>query len=197
VIDNQEFFLLEEGREAHTLRLRTEDGTNRLSRACILFLTAAIDTLAENPRPLIITGNEKFFSAGADLEEIATLAPPAALAFSRMGQSLMESIELFPAPVYAAISGYCMGGGLDLTLACRHRIAAPKAVFGHRGAALGLITGWGGTRRLPLLVGKAIALELLVAAEKISARRALAIGLIEEIADDPVAAALDRIQKAA
>jgi enoyl-CoA hydratase len=197
VIDNQEFFLLEEGREAHILRLRTEDGTNRLSRACILFLTAAIDTLAENPRPLIITGNEKFFSAGADLEEIATLAPPAALAFSRMGQSLMESIELFPAPVYAAISGYCMGGGLDLTLACRHRIAAPKAVFGHRGAALGLITGWGGTRRLPLLVGKAIALELLVAAEKISARRALAIGLIEEIADDPVAAALDRIQKAA
>jgi enoyl-CoA hydratase/carnithine racemase len=76
----------------------------------------------------------------------------------------MTAIEGFPAPVYAAISGYCMGGGLDLALACHHRIASPHAVFGHRGAALGLITGWGGTQRLPGLIGKGRALHLLVAA---------------------------------
>ena len=83
-----------------------------------------------------------------------------------------------------------MGGGLDLALACRYRIASSHAVFGHRGAALGLITGWGGTQRLPRLVGKGRALEMLVAAEKITATRALQIGLIDAIAADPVAEAV-------
>ena len=107
----------------------------------------------------------------------------------------MAAIAGFPAPVYAAISGYCMGGGLDLALACHYRIASPHAVFGHRGAALGLITGWGGTQRLPRLVGKGHALAMFVAAEKISARHALQIGLIDGIADDPVAEAVRRIQQ--
>jgi enoyl-CoA hydratase/carnithine racemase len=86
-----------------------------------------------------------------------------------------------------------MGGGLDLALACHHRVASRNAVFGHRGAALGLITGWGGTQRLPRLVGKAAALEMFVAAEKVSAQRALAIGLVEAVVDDPEAEALRRI----
>src|SRR5947207_4948106 len=98
----------------------------------------------------------------------------------------MNSIECFPAPVYAAISGYCMGGGLDLALACHRRIASPNAIFGHRGAALGLITGWGGTQRLPRLLGRATALQMFVAADKITARHALQIGLIKAIADDPM-----------
>ena len=105
----------------------------------------------------------------------------------------MAAIVGFPAPVFAAISGYCMGGGLDLALACHHRIASPHAVFGHRGAALGLITGWGGTQRLPRLIGTARALEMFVAAEKIRAERALQIGLIDSIFDDPVSEALRRI----
>jgi len=83
-----------------------------------------------------------------------------------------------------------MGGGLDLALACRYRIASPHAVFGHRGATLGLITGWGGTQRLPRIVGKTRALEMFLAAEKISAQKALDIGLVDAIADDPVAEAL-------
>ena len=110
-----------------------------------------------------------------------------------MGQDLMNAIAQFPAPVYAAIHGYCMGGGLDLALACHRRIASANATFGHRGAALGLVTGWGGTQRLPRLVGKARALAMLVAAEKLHARDALAIGLIDAIADDPVAEAARRI----
>jgi enoyl-CoA hydratase/carnithine racemase len=109
-----------------------------------------------------------------------------------MGQTLMGAIDCFPAPVYAAVSRYCMGGGLDLALACHHRIASPHAVFGHRGAALGLITGWGGTQRLPRLVGKGRALEMFVAAEKIMAAAALRIGLVDAIANDPVAESIRR-----
>jgi enoyl-CoA hydratase/carnithine racemase len=143
--------------------------------------------------PLVITGSQRFFSAGADLAEIAELTAPVAYEFSRMGQNLMRSIERFPAPVYAAISGYCMGGGLDLALACHRRIASPHAVFGHRGAALGLITGWGGTQRLPRLIGKAAALEMFLAAEKITAQHSLEIGLIDALAADPLAEALSRL----
>ncbi len=149
--------------------------------------------LARNAQPLIIAGNERFFSAGADLTEIAALNGPAAYEFSKMGQALMNAVAQFPAPVFAAISGYCMGGGLDLALACHRRVASPNAVFGHRGAALGLLTGWGGTQRLPRLIGKGHALEMLVTAEKIDALKALRVGLIEAIADDPVAEAVRRI----
>src|SRR2546427_12942148 len=95
-----------------------------------------------------------------------------------MGQKLMNVVERFPAPCFAAISGYCMGGGLDLALACHRRIAAPSAVFGHRGTALGLITGWGGTQRLPRLVGKARALEMVVAAEENYSAEGLADGAV-------------------
>ena len=180
--------------EIRLLRLISDDGTNRLTRGFVLALTKAISELANQSRPLVIAGNERFFSAGAELREITALDAPSAYAFSKMGQALMSEIENFPAPVYAAISGYCMGGGLDFALACHHRIASPHAVFGHRGAALGLITGWGGTQRLPRLIGKARALQMFVAAEKISARHALQIGLIDGIANDPVAETIRLIQ---
>jgi len=143
---------------------------------------------------LIVTGNSKFFSAGAELKEIAALTAPAAYEFARAGQRLMETIASFPVPVYAAVSGYCMGGGLDLALACHRRITAPHAVFGHRGAALGLITGWGGTQRLPRVIGKGRALQMFIAADKIDASQALRIGLVDAIAEDPVVAATRQLQ---
>ena len=160
------FFQLANQQGRCILRLQSTDGTNRLTRECVLALTSAIDSLAKESNPLVIAGNDRFFSAGAELEEIAALSAPSAYEFSTMGQALMQAVERFPAPVYAAVSGYCMGGGLDLALACHRRIASPHAVFGHRGAALGLITGWGGTQRLPRLIGRARALEMFVAAEK-------------------------------
>ena len=181
---------LEERGELRVVRLRSSDGTNRLTRDCVLSLTEMVNQLAREQRPIILAGNDRFFSAGAELEEICALNGPSAYEFSKLGQTLMNAIDCFPAPVCAAISGYCMGGGLDLALACRYRIASAHAVFGHRGAALGLITGWGGTQRLPRLVGKGRALEMLVAAEKITATRALQIGLIDTIAADPVAEAV-------
>jgi len=175
------------------LKLVSADGTNRLTASLVQEVTEAVGNLAAEKQSLVITGSESFFSAGADLAEIAALSGPEAFEFSRMGQRLMQAIDEFPAPVAAAISGYCMGGGLDLALACRYRVASPHAVFGHRGAALGLITGWGGTQRLPRLVGRGRALEILVAAEKLNAEQALRMGLVDEIADDPVAAAMRRV----
>jgi enoyl-CoA hydratase/carnithine racemase len=175
------------------LRLQSADGTNRLTRECVLSLTEEVHRLAGENRAVILAGSDRFFSVGAELEEISALHGPAAYEFSKMGQELMEAIDCFPAPVYAAVSGYCMGGGLDLALACHYRIASPQAVFGHRGAALGLITGWGGTQRLPRLVGRGRALEMFIAAEKVTATQALQMGLVDAIADDPVDEALRRI----
>ena len=186
-------FQLDECQKVRVLHLRSDDGTNRLTQELVLSLTDALAQLAREERSIIFAGNERYFSTGAELEEIAALDGPTAYEFSKMGQALMDAIACFPAPVYAAVSGYCMGGGLDLALACHHRIAAPHAVFGHRGAALGLITGWGGTQRLPRLVGKGRALQMFVTAEKIAALQALGIGLVDAIADDPVAEAVRRL----
>ncbi len=188
---NPELFHVEQLSTVTVLRLISSDGTNRLTRERVLALTSAIEQLP--PRPLIITGNERFFSAGAELAEIVALTGPAAYEFSRVGQALMNAVDRFPALVCAAVSGYCMGGGLDLALACDLRVAHPHAVFGHRGAALGLITGWGGTQRLPRLVGKARALEMLVAAEKLTAARAREFGLVDEVAADPIGRSLQRL----
>jgi enoyl-CoA hydratase/carnithine racemase len=184
-----EFFRLENQNGIRVLRLQSDDGMNRLSQACVLALTEAFRILAREPGPLIVTGNQRFFSVGADLKEIAALTAPKAYEFSRIGQALMNTVEQFPAPVYAAISGYCMGGGIDLALACHQRIASPDAILGHRGAALGLITGWGGTQRLPRLVGRTKALEMFVAAVKVHAGDALRYGLVDAVAEYPVAEA--------
>jgi enoyl-CoA hydratase/carnithine racemase len=188
------FFHLELNDGVELLRLQSGDGTNRLTLECVRGLRRVLNELRAQKRPLVITGNNSFFSAGADLRQVAALDGPQAYKFSRMGQDLMRAVDDFPAPVYAAISGYCMGGGLDLALACHRRIAAPSTVFGHRGAALGLMTGWGGTQRLPRLVGKGIASQLFIAAEKMDSQQALAIGLVDAIAHDPVAEAMRRIK---
>lgn len=189
------FFRIESVGRARILRLTSPDGTNRLTRACVLALTAALAELKKELCPLIIAGNGKFFSVGADLNEITALTGPEAYDFSARGQALMNAIAGYPAPVIAAVEGHCMGGGLDLALACHRRIAAPHAVFGHRGAALGLMTGWGGTQRLPRLIGKSRALELFTAAEKISAAGALEIGMVDAVADGPIAEALRRLRR--
>jgi enoyl-CoA hydratase/carnithine racemase len=176
--------------EVLILQLESDDGMNRLTRARVMALIDVLNQITTDPEPLIITGGRKFFSVGADLEEIVALTAPAAYEFCRLGQQLMDAVARFPAPVGAAICGYCMGGGLDLALACHYRIVSPDAIFGHRGAALGLITGWGGTQRLSRLIGKASALQMFVAAEKIGAQYALESGLVDQVAEDPLQAAL-------
>ena len=132
---------------------------------------------------LIFTGTDNVFASGADIRELAQLTPETALAFSRLGQRIFKKIEDVTQLTIAAINGYCIGGALDLALACDVRIASANALFAHPGARLGIITGWGGTQRLPRLVGRARALELFMTARQISSREALEIGLVTEICD--------------
>jgi enoyl-CoA hydratase len=188
---SDELFLLGRERGCAILQLVSSDGTNKLGMARIRVLYSVMEELraeAESGRVkgLIITGNDKFFSVGADLNELSQLTSAQAFEFSRWGQELMQAIDEFPVPVIAAIRGYCMGGGMDLALACDYRIAAPNAVFGHRGASLGVMTGWGGTQRLPRLIGKARALQMFLLAEMVKAEEALRIGLVDRISNEPI-----------
>lgn len=142
---------------------------------------------------LVLTGTDDVFASGADLREISKLTAESAREFSVRGQALMTKISEHFA--IAAINGYCFGGALDLALACRKRIATPNAVFSHPGANLGIITGWGGTQRLPRLIGQANALEMFFLAKRVNADEALRIGLVDEIAADVVDAALKGCSK--
>jgi enoyl-CoA hydratase/carnithine racemase len=193
-----EHYTLSRVQNGAVLQLVSSDGTNKLGMPRIVALHRIVEELqaeAESGeiKALILTGNSKFVSAGADLNEISQLSGPEAFAFSRRGQALMLAIDQFPVPVIAAIRGYCMGGAMDLALACDYRIAAPNAVFGHRGASLGVITGWGGTQRLPRLIGKARAMQMFLLAEMVAADEALGIGLVDAISDDPIAHAVHYI----
>ncbi len=196
---SSDYFLLERDHDCAVLQLVSSDSTNKLGMERIRALHKAVEELwteAESSqiKRLIIAGNEKFFSAGADLKELSQLTAAQAFEFSREGQALMLAIDQFPVPVIAAIRGYCMGGGMDLALACDYRIAAPNAVFGHRGASLGVMTGWGGTQRLPRLIGKARAMQMFLLAEMVKADEALRIGLVNAIADDPITHAVRYIK---
>jgi enoyl-CoA hydratase/carnithine racemase len=145
---------------------------------------------------VVIAGNTKSFATGAEIEEVAALEGLRAREFAERGQSICRHIADFPLPVVAAIRGYCLGGGLDLALACHGRVATYDASFGHPGAALGLITGWGGTVRLPRLLGKATALEMLLTADRIPATQSLSMGLVDALAPsrDLLNAAVQRAQ---
>jgi enoyl-CoA hydratase/carnithine racemase len=185
-------------RDCAVIQLASADDTNKLGMARIRALHRAVQELSSEAesgklKRLIISGNDKFFSAGADLNEVSTLTAAQAFEFSRAGQALMQAIDQFPVPVTAAIHGYCMGGAMDLALACDYRIAGPNAVFGHRGASLGVMTGWGGTQRLPRLIGKARALQMFLLAEMVKDDEALRIGLVDAISEDPINHALHHI----
>ena len=142
----------------------------------------------ETPK-IIFTGKDDVFASGADLREIAKLSGDEAREFGLYGQSLMDKISRTNA--VAAVNGFCFGGALDLALACRKRIASENAQFSHPGANLGIMTGWGGTQRLPRLVGEAVALEMFFTAKRVSAREALRLGLIDGISINPLETALE------
>jgi enoyl-CoA hydratase/carnithine racemase len=130
---------------------------------------------------VVIAANSRSFATGADLEEVASVEGVTARDFAEAGQSLFNHIANFPLPIAAAIRGYCLGGGLDLVLACHARIATYDASFGHPGASLGLITGWGGIQRLTRLIGRTAATQLLLTAERVPASQALTLGLVDEL----------------
>ena len=156
---------------------------NALNHATMAELSAAIDELDsdKNVRCIILTGaGEKAFVAGADINELRAIASGAQGAeFSAWGQSILFKIENLSKPVLAAINGYALGGGCELAMACDIRIAADSAKLGQPEVNLGIIPGYGGTQRLPRLVGKARAKWLILSGDRISAQEALRIGLVD------------------
>ncbi|HSF27396.1 MAG TPA: enoyl-CoA hydratase-related protein [Actinomycetes bacterium] len=146
---------------------------------------------AEGPRALVLTGaGAKAFSAGADVHELDGIDGPSAREQMRRGQLAFGRLERLPVVVIAAVNGFALGGGLELAMAADLRVAAPTARLGQPEITLENLPGWGGTQRLPRLVGRGVATELILTGELISAERALALGLVNRVADDALAAAV-------
>jgi len=179
---------LEFSGDAAIIRFTRPETRNPLSLAVIDQLHLALDDVAmqAETKRLIFTGTGESFASGANLREIANVTPDAAAGFARYGQEFMQRVADMDRTTIAAINGWCFGGALDLALACDKRNASPNAQFAHPGAGLGIITGWGGTQRLPRLVGTSNALEMFFTAAPIDAERALTIGLIDAVSDDPL-----------
>ena len=153
---------------------------NPLSIAVLAELHQILDE-TDDEIILIFTGSEDIFASGANLREIAKVTDANAKEFALFGQNLMNKIASKNS--VALVNGFCYGGALDLALACKKRIATPNAEFCHPGANLGIMTGWGGTQRLPRLIGEARALEMFLTAKRVGAEEALAIGLVDEICE--------------
>jgi enoyl-CoA hydratase len=168
---------------------------NALNASTMQELTQVFRALQEDDDVLavILTGEgEKAFVAGADITELATLDATAAANLAARGQAVFALIEDLGKPVIAAVNGFALGAGSELALACSIRLAADTARFGQPETKLGLIPGYGGTQRLPRLIGKGRALQILLTGEMIDAYEALRIGLVNEVV--PAAQLLPRAQ---
>jgi enoyl-CoA hydratase len=166
------------------LRVHRPDVLNALNRETLGEIEDFVPRFvaAAEQHALIVTGSgEKSFISGADIQELAVLDPRGAEEISRFGQRVVERLEQSPKPVIAAINGYAFGGGCELALACHFRIASENAVMGLPEVGLGIIPGYGGTQRLPRLVGAGRALELIATGRRIKADEALAIGLVTKV----------------
>jgi enoyl-CoA hydratase len=166
-----------------TLTLNRPDKLNALNDEMIEELGFAVDEIGERTDigGVILTGAGRAFVAGADITELERHGGIAAKALSRRGQLAFNRLEALPKPVIAAVNGFALGGGCELAMACHVRIASDAAKFGQPEVKLGLIPGYGGTQRLPRLVGKGRALQLLMTGEMIDAAEAFRIGLVNRV----------------
>jgi enoyl-CoA hydratase len=157
---------------------------NVLNAATLEELKSAFVELGADPaiRVVLLTGaGDRAFAAGADIRELAALTAEEGRAFSLRGQSVFRSIETLGKPVIACIRGFALGGGCELALACTVRIASEDARLGQPEVKLGILAGYGGTQRLPRLVGRGAALKMLLTGAIIDAREAHRIGLVDEV----------------
>ena len=159
---------------------------NALNRATLGEIDTVIGSAEHDNdvHAVVITGaGEKAFVAGADITELNTLGAIEAKEFALRGQAIFSRIERLCKPVVAAVNGFALGGGCELAMACHMRIASSNAIFGQPEVKLGLIPGYGGTQRLPRLVGKGRALELLLSGRNLAVEEALAIGLVNAVCE--------------
>ncbi|HEX4582814.1 MAG TPA: enoyl-CoA hydratase-related protein [Acidobacteriaceae bacterium] len=179
-----ETLLLERSDAYAVVTLNRPKVMNALNRALFTDLEDAFTTLAGDStvRAVILTGSgDKAFAAGADISELATLSATDGQQFARRGQGVFRRIETCGKPVIAAIQGFALGGGCELAMACTIRIASEHARLGQPEVKLGLVPGYGGTQRLPRLVGKGAALKLLLTGDMVGAEEAFRIGLVDEV----------------
>jgi len=167
-----------------TITINRPQAMNAMNRETIPEILSGLEDADkdENVRVVVITGaGEKAFCAGLDLKPMRDISVMKAVETSRLGQKLTLAIEELGKPVIAAINGYALGGGLELAMACDIRIASEKARVGQPEVNVGLLPGWGGTQRLPRLVGKGIAKELIFTGKMIDAKTAERIGLVNMV----------------
>ncbi len=168
---------------------------NALNKTMVAELKAAFEDARDDStvRGIVLTGaGEKAFAAGADISEVLNDSPLEAEEKTRFGQALTSLIENLGKPVIAAVNGYAVGGGCELAMACTIRLASETAKFGQPEVKLGIMPGYGGTQRLPRLVGKGRALQLILSGDTVSAQEAYRIGLVNEIV--PNAALIPRAE---
>lgn len=179
------------------ITLNRPEKLNALNRQILLMLGDAIDELLNDKsvRVIVVTGvGNKAFCAGADIGEQLDFDVMQGYEWTRLGNDVFEKFEDSPKPTIAAINGYCLGGGMELALACDIRICTDKAKLGTPESTLGLMCGFGGNLRLPRIVGKGIATELLMTGKKIDAAEAYRIGLVNRVVPvDAFAAAVDEL----
>lgn len=153
---------------------------NALSQELLAELAAAAESLSDDPPgAVVVTGGERIFAAGADISQFG--GPDEAIAITAGFHRALDAVAAIPRFVIAAVSGYALGGGCELALACDYRIASEKAVFGQPEILLGIIPGGGGTQRLPRAVGASRAKELMITGRQVRADEALRIGLADEV----------------
>jgi enoyl-CoA hydratase len=179
-----ELVLVETSDRIRTLTINRPDKLNALNSDVMAALERALDDARGDPAAgvVIITGSgEKSFIAGADIGELSKLTPVEGRAHARRGQAVLAKIESLGKPVIAAVNGYALGGGCELALACTIRIASENARFGQPEVKLGILPGYGGSQRLPRIVGKGRAMQLCLTAEQIDAAEAYRIGLVNRV----------------
>ena len=167
-----------------TITINRADKMNALNIDTVREIKAAMQQVYDDAtiKGAIITGaGAKAFVAGADIAEIAELSEVNARNFAERGQEVFNMIEQCNKPVIAAVNGFALGGGCELAMACHMRIATTNAKFGQPEVNLGLIPGYGGTQRLPLLIGRGKAMELMMTGDMISADEAKALGLVNHV----------------
>ncbi|MBP2636691.1 MAG: Crotonyl-CoA hydratase [Firmicutes bacterium] len=166
------------------ITLNRPKALNALNSELLSELNSLIDVIAadESVKVVILTGSgEKAFVAGADISEMQSKSAIEGRSFAKFGQQVFNKLENLPQPVIAAINGFALGGGCELAMACDIRIASVKAKFGQPEVGLGIIPGFGGTQRLPRLIGKGRAKELLFTADIINAQEAYRLGLVNNV----------------
>ncbi len=160
------------------------DALNAFTTELILEMTDKMKEIAadDSVRVVIITGaGEKAFVAGADIQEMSEKDHDGAVAFSRRGHKMCDAIEAMPQPVIAAINGFALGGGCEIAMACDVRLAAEQAKLGQPEVSLGIPPAWGGTQRLPRIIGIGRAKEIIFSGRQVSAQEALGIGLVNGV----------------